>query len=384
MSNKYNKFITALFCTFLGGMLVVSTLLPDKEMSELENRYLQKPPKFSVETVTDGTFMEQAEDYVADHIAGRDFWVAAKAWCERLSGKRENNGVYFGKQDTLLNRVDTPAWEDTPAQAGVSAKQGLLTRLGFVDTLAGNVSVPVYLGIIPSSSAIWADRLPAGAPTADEFSLIDQMYFQSGASTIDMAGALAAHSGEDIYYRTDHHWTSLGAFYGANAIFEAMSLDPLDLDDYQKTTVTDQFFGTTFSTSGVRWVAPDSIDTYVSGEGLKVTSWFGSEPSEGSLYVDSFLEVKDKSSYFLGGRQPLCVIENPQVDGPKVLVIRDSYSDSLAPFLTERFSEVHLFDPRNNLSSVKDYVADNGIDSVLVLYSFSNFATDQNLFVLGR
>ena len=257
MSNKYNKFITALFCTFLGGMLVVSTLLPDKEMSELENRYLQKPPKFSVETVTDGTFMEQAEDYVADHIAGRDFWVAAKAWCERLSGKRENNGVYFGKQDTLLNRVDTPAWEDTPAQAGVSAKQGLLPRLGFVDTLAGNVSVPVYLGIIPSSSAIWADRLPAGAPTADEFSLIDQMYFQSGASTIDMAGALAAHSGEDIYYRTDHHWTSLGAFYGANAIFEAMSLDPLDLDDYQKTTVTDQFFGTTFSTSGVRWVAPD-------------------------------------------------------------------------------------------------------------------------------
>ena len=384
MSNKYNKFITALFCTFLGGMLVVSTLLPDKEMSELENRYLQKPPKFSVETVTDGTFMEQAEDYVADHIAGRDFWVAAKAWCERLSGKRENNGVYFGKQDTLLNRVDTPAWEDTPAQAGVSAKQGLLTRLGFVDTLAGNVSVPVYLGIIPSSSAIWADRLPAGAPTADEFSLIDQMYFQSGASTIDMAGALAAHSGEDIYYRTDHHWTSLGAFYGANAIFEAMSLDPLDLDDYQKTTVTDQFFGTTFSTSGVRWVAPDSIDTYVSGEGLKVTSWFDSEPSEGSLYVDSFLEVKDKYSYFLGGRQPLCVIENPQVDGPKVLVIRDSYSDSLAPFLTERFSEVHLFDPRNNLSSVKDYVADNGIDSVLVLYSFSNFATDQNLFVLGR
>lgn len=75
MSNKYNKFITALFCTFLGGMLVVSTLLPDKEMSELENRYLQKPPKFSVETVTDGTFMEQAEDYVADiSPAGTSGW----------------------------------------------------------------------------------------------------------------------------------------------------------------------------------------------------------------------------------------------------------------------------------------------------------------------
>ena len=101
--------------------------------------------------------------------------------------------------------------------------------------------------------------------------------------------------------------------------------------------------------------------------------------------MDSYLGVKDKYSYFLGGRQPLCVIESDKApDGPKVLVIRDSYSDSLAPFLTERFSEVHLFDPRNNLNSVKDYVADNGIDAVIVLYSFSNFATDPYLFVLGR
>ena len=384
MSNKYNKFITALFCTFLGGMLVVSTLLPDKEMSELENRYLQKPPKFSVETVTDGTFMEQAEDYVADHIAGRDFWVAAKAWCERLSGKRENNGVYFGKQDTLLNRVDTPAWEDTPAQAGVSAKQGLLTRLGFVDTLAGNVSVPVYLGIIPSSSAIWADRLPAGAPTADEFSLIDQMYFQSGASTIDMAGALAAHSGEDIYYRTDHHWTSLGAYYGANALLEEMGLPALKLEDYTRTTVSDSFYGTTFSTSGVRWVRPDRIDTYVPEDGLTVTGYPNGTAQPGSLYVPEKLAEKDKYSFFLGGNQPLCVIQTQQKDAPKVLIVRDSYSDSLAPFLTQRFSELHLFDLRYNLTSVKSYVAEHDIDAVVVLYSFSNFVTGTNLFVLGR
>ena len=250
----------------------------------------------------------------------------------------------------------------------------------------GNVSVPVYFGLIPSSSTVWADRLPAGAPTADELSWIEQMYFATGASTIDLAGALLAHKGEDIYYRTDHHWTSLGAFYGANAIFEALGLEPLDLSDYDKTTVADQFYGTIYSTSGVRWVRPDSIDTYIPADGVHVTSWFGAQPSEGSLYVDHYLSVKDKYSYFLGGQQqPLCVIESDKApDGPKVLIIRDSYSDSLAPFLTERFSEVHLFDPRNNLTSVKDYVAQNDIDSVIVLYSFQNFATDQNLFVLGR
>ena len=163
-----------------------------------------------------------------------------------------------------------------------------------------------------------------------------------------------------------------------------MGLEPLNLSDYEKTTVTTDFYGTTFSTSGVRWVAPDSIDTYIPGDGVKVTSWFTGQPEEGSLYVDRYLTEKDKYSYFLGGNQSLCVIETEHTDAPKVLVIRDSYSDSLAPFLTERFSEIHLFDPRYNLTSVKDYVAQNDIDQVVVLYSFQNFTTDQNLFVLAR
>lgn len=385
MSKKFNIFLTILFCAFIGGMGVISLLLPDKEFSELENRYLQKPPKLSLETLSSGKFMEDAEDYVSDHILGRDFWVAAKAWSERLSGKKENEGVYFGAKDTLINRVDSPAWEDTPAQQGVPAKQGLLTRLGFVDALVGNVDVSVYFGLIPSAAEIWRGRLPAGAPTADEKAIIDQLYFSTGAATIDLYDALNAHRDEDVYYRTDHHWTSLGAFYGANAICDSLGLEPLDLSNYQKTTVTDQFYGTSFSTSGVRWLPPDHIDTYVPDEGVTVTSYFNGSPVEGSLYVDSKLEVKDKYAYFLGGNQPLCVIESEKTpDGPKVLLIRDSYSDSLAPFLTERFSEIHLFDLRYNLTSIQSYVEEHDIDTVIVLYSFANFTTDDKLFLLGR
>lgn len=103
----------------------------------------------------------------------------------------------------------------------------------------------------------------------------------------------------------------------------------------------------------------------------------------GSLYVPEKLEEKDKYSFFLGGNQPLCVIQTQQKDAPKVLIVRDSYSDSLAPFLTQRFSELHLFDLRYNLTSVKSYVAEHDIDAVVVLYSFSNFVTGTNLFVLG-
>ncbi len=372
MSKKFSIFLSALFCAFISGVAVISLLLPDRNFSPLENRYLQKPPKLSAESLSNGEFMTDAEKYVSDHIVGRDFWVAMKAWSERLSGKKENNGVYFGSQGSLINRVDTP----NPDK--------LEKDMGYVDALTGSVSVPVYFGLIPSAAEIWKDRLPEGAPSADEKSVIDQLYFSTGADTIDLYGALRAHRDEDIYYRTDHHWTSLGAFYGANAILETLGLEPLRLEDYHKTTVTDQFYGTSFSTSGVRWLKPDSIDVYIPDDGIKVTSYPNGQPEEGSLYVDSKLEVKDKYAYFLGGNQPLCVIETEHADAPKILIIRDSYSDSLAPFLTERFSEIHLFDLRYNLTSIRSYVEEHNIDAVAVLYSFANFTTDDNLSLLGR
>ena len=372
MSKRYSIFLTALFCAFLGGMALLSLLLPKESFSELENRYLQKAPTLSFSSVVvNGKFMEEAEDYVSDHIAGRDFWVALKAWSERLSGKRENEGVYFGREDTLLNQVADP-----------DEKQ-LSQAMDYLNRLTEQSEVPVYFGVIPSSSAIWHERLPQGAPTADEESVIRDLIGESQAAVVDIYDALAAHAGEAVYYRTDHHWTSLGAYYGANALLETMGLAPLDLNHFQRTTVSDQFYGTTFSTSGVRWVPPDRIDTYVPDDGLDITSYFGATPTKGSLYVPSHLLEKDKYSYFLGGNQSLCIIRT-QSQGPKLLLIRDSYSDSLAPFLTQRFSEIHLFDPRYNLTSVKDYVEQNHIDNVAVLFSFANFTKEKNLFVLGK
>ena len=373
MNKKYCIFLTVLFSLFIGGILVGSLLAPDQEFSDLENRYLQTPPKLSLENLEDGKFMEDAEDYVNDHVIGRDFWVALKAWSERLSGKQENNGVYFGKEDTLLNRLDEPDYDT------------LMTSAGYVNDLVYNLNVPVYFGIIPSSTEIWSDRLPAGAPTADEKAIIEDLYDTVQTFTIDMYSALEEHKDEEIYYRTDHHWTSLGAYYGYTALMEAMGMEAAPLDESAKVTVSDSFYGTTFSTSGVRWVAPDHIDRYISGDGVKVTSYPEGTPVESSLYVDSYLDKKDKYSSFLGGNQPLCVIETEHTDAPKVLVIRDSYSDSLAPFLTQSFSEIHLFDTRMNKTSIKAYVEENEIDQVVVLYSISNFTPpSKDMFLLGR
>ena len=374
MSKRYSIFLTALFCTFLGGMALLSLLLPKKSFSELENRYLQKAPTLSFSSVVvNGKFMEEAEDYVSDHIAGRDFWVALKAWSERLSGKRENEGVYFGKENTLLNQVSAP--DET--QLGQA--------MDFLNLLAEQSPVPTYFGVIPTSAAIWQDRLPEGAPTADEESVIRELAGESRAQTVDIYGALAAHAEEDIYYRTDHHWTSLGAFYGANAILSAMGREPLDLADYTPITVSDSFYGTIFSTSGVRWVPPDSIEAYVTEDGVSVTSYPKGEPEPGKLYDASYLTKKNQYAYFLGGNQPLCVVRSgkPGAEG-KLLLVRDSYADSLTPFLTERFREIHLIDLRYYRASLQDYIRENGIDEIMVLYGYSNFTTDRNLFLLAK
>ncbi len=159
-------FITALFCAFLGGMLVASPLLPDKEMSELENRYLQQLPNLSVETVTERHLYGTGRGLCGRPyrrpglLGGRQSLVVSVC-----PASRRTTGSISVSRTPSSNRVEPPPGRIPPLRRAFPPSMGYLTRLGFVDTLAGNVSVPVYFGLIPSSAAIWADRLPDGAPT---------------------------------------------------------------------------------------------------------------------------------------------------------------------------------------------------------------------------
>ena len=199
MSKRYCIFLSALFCAFLGVFLVAGAVMPDRTFSQIENRELAQLPTPSVKTVLDGTFMSNFETYTVDQFPGRDAWVNLKARTERAMGKQENNNVYFCKEDTLITRFDAPD------------QQLLTTNLGYVDQFAQKAGVPVYFSLIPGAADIWSDRLPEGAPNASQKAVIDQ-----AASTLknvqiyDTYSVMSAHSGEDIYYRTDHHWTSLG------------------------------------------------------------------------------------------------------------------------------------------------------------------------------
>ena len=374
MTKGYSRFLTACFCVFLGGLLLWHVLLPDRERSEVENRTLAQAPAFSWKALRDGSFTEAAEEYFADQFPLRDQWTGVKARTEQLLGKREFKNVYLCGH-SLIAKVDPP-------QDGLEAK-----NLNYVARLAESAGVPVYLGLIPSAAEIRRDRLPRGAESWDQTSYIAQGAELEGTEPVDFLTPLREHAGEDIFYRTDHHWTTLGAYYGYTALMEALGrgaevLEQEAFEPWLESNVY-EFQGTLYSQSGVHWLPPDVIEFWVPDEGFEVTSWRNGTPQASALYDLSKLQTKDKYSAFLGGNQPLCVIRNPEGTG-KLLIIRDSYSDVLAPFLALHFEEVHLLDPRYYRYSAAQYARENEIDQIAVVYSVPNFITDRNLVLLTQ
>lgn len=368
MSKKMSQRVTALvFCVFLAGFGLLHILLPDRTFSPVENRNLAQLPKFSWTALTDGSYTAGLEKYLEDQFPLRDGWMGLKNRYEYLLGKREFHGVYLCG-DRLIHKL-----EDTSR-----AEQ----NIGYLQKLTEKTDIPVYLGLIPTAAEVWRDRLPAGSENFDQAAWLEKVRESvPGAVWVDVAGTLADHGDEGVFYRTDHHWTSLGAYYGYTALLEAMGETPMSLGTPE--TVSEDFYGTLYSTSGVHWLEPDTIERYVPGEGVTVENFEKGETH--GLYVDSFLGEKDKYASFLGGNTPLYIVRNPEaVSDQKLLIVRDSYSDSMAPFLSQYFSEIHLLDLRYYRTSVARYAEENRMDQIFVCYSVENFVKDVDAIFLGQ
>lgn len=374
MSKKALWIEAIVFLAFIFAFFILNTALPDREFSEQENRSLQQRPPFSFDELFSGQYTKDFEAYTTDQFTLRDEWITLKAASELALGKRQNNGMFLCDGGTIIEPYEAP--EDGKLEANMEA----------LNKLVANTDADVYFALIPGKSDIWAHMLPQNAPRDSEKAAIDYCYSLSDAVNVDIYGKLEEHSGEYIYYRTDHHWTTLGAYYGFSALAESMGLDCPDISEYGgRETVSEEFYGTSWSSSGFSWVEPDSMEIFVTEpEGLEITNYPQGSPVEGQLYDWSRLEVKDKYSFFYGGNTPLLEIETGVEGAPSLLILRDSYMDSLSPFLLEGYSRIHILDLRYYRASLSDYIDQNGFDDVLVCYSIDNFSTDSNIFLLGR
>ena len=365
---RISQVVTAvLFCAFLAGFGLLHILLPDRTFSPVENRTLSSMPDFSWSALVDGSYTSRLEKYLEDQFPLRDGWMGLKNRYEYLLGKREFHGVYLCG-DRLIHKIEDAS----------RAEQ----NIAYLQKLTELTDIPVYLGLIPTAAEVYRDQLPAGAENFDQAAYLKKVRESvPDAVWADMEKWMDGAAGVSLFYRTDHHWTSAGAWHGYAALMEAMGepFEPLGTPE----TVSENFYGTLYSSSGVHWLAPDTIERYVSGESVTVENFEKGETH--GLYVDSFLEEKDKYASFLGGNTPLYIIRNPAAASEeKLLVVRDSYSDAMAPFLSQYFAEIHLVDLRYYRTSVVEYARENGMDRIFVCYSVENFVKDLDAVFMGR
>ena len=358
-----NKIITGLFCLLLVSGIVSSILVPDHYYSESEKRTLKQFPEITLTDIRSGKFGDELEKYLADQFPGRDGWVTVKTVTERLSGKTEINNVYFGKDGYLID-----------ANTRYSAKQAS-ANIAAVKKLQDSISVPFRVMLVPTASEILSNKLPPFAPTMDQSAILEYAQKQ-GLNLVDVTDALKSHSGEYIFYKTDHHWTSLGAYYAYAAWMAEKGEAVPPLSDWTKETLCDNFRGTTYSKVNDPFADFDTIDAYYQNPHHRVDYNNGNYVTD-SIYERKYLEGSDQYATFLNSNQSTTVVSG---DGTgKLLILKDSYANCFAQFVVDDYEETHLIDLRFFRGDVQKYVEENGITEVLVLYNIPNFVSDKSI-----
>ena len=358
-----NKIITSFFCLLLAASALAGLLVPDRYYSEREKRTLMQKPQFTIVDFVSGKFSDEFEQYLTDQVPLRDGWVTMKTYMKLDIGKRESGGVYICKDKYLMDKFTSYSKKQLAANAAALAD--LQEKLA-----AEGVSMNTIL--VPIAAQVLTDKLPAYAPMAD-YAAILQVLTDAGVDTVDVFSALSAHSDENIYYRTDHHWTSLGAYYTYCAW---RGIEP-NADEWTQEILCDNFHGTTWNKVPLPTVPAEEITAWYRQESRHVSYNDGQYETD-SIYERKYLSGSDQYAVFLNSNQAQTVIEGSGKSG-KFLLIKDSYGNTFSQFPVEDYAEVHVLDLRFFKGDVAEYAKENDITDALVLYGVQNFVKDTNL-----
>ena len=376
---KRNRQITISFLAFLGLASFLSLVWPQRGFSPSENRYLKKRPEFSVSALVDGSFGTAYEKYLEDQFPARDSFIGIKTYAELAQGRRDVNGVYFGRDGYLLEKFDTEDVEGELLHKNIGRLESFLLKTG---ERLGEDRVRAML--VPSASQVLEGKLPLLAAPYDQSQVRKRLAETVGEDcVIDVEAALAEHQTEDIYYRTDHHWTALGAYYGYRAWAGSMGVTPWEPEDFEIQTVSREFLGTVYSKVNVPH-KPDSIELYLPRSDSQYEVYYDGAAEPAPMYTEKALEGKDKYAVYLDGNHGLTEIHNPdasQSGDPdrKLLVIKDSFAHSFAPFAANHYAETYMIDLRYFNADLEAFMEEKGVTDVLVLYQIPGFAKEKTV-----
>ena len=374
MKKKFLHYLFMLiFLLMIFSVPVLFLLQPKQAFSEREKRYLASPPAFSIGSFISGNFRDELSDYISDHFPFRNTFVGINAYYDLLS-LRQGTKEYFLAQNGRL--FAQPVKRDA---AVLDKNLEILNR--FSDALSAcDEPIEVTVMLVPSSGSVLLED--SRYPDAE---IADYVYRNVHAQTVDLYTAFRAadHPGA-LYYRTDHHWTSAGA-YEAARLYTAQRGRAMPAADSYQVESCEGFYGSAYSASGLWLTRPDTLELWHSGTEVRVSDESGRTSS--SVFFPDRLKEADKYTVFLDGNHSLVTIENLSGSGSErahnLLVIRDSFSNSLGCFLSDCYDRIVLVDLRYYKLPLTDLIAEQNINEVLIEYSVENFMTDANLAFLS-
>ena len=368
--SKIIKSITAIFLAAFVLLFAFAFLISEKqEFSEGENRYLEKFPEFTFSSLKEGKYTEKLQSYLSDHFPLRNLFMGLKAETEIALGKREIGGVYIAKDGYLIEDYAAP--KNTDKIVGQFEK--------FAKSLE---SAEVSLMLAPTAITIYEEKLPALAPVRSQMQTRDEIYGRLDFSTIDCYDALMeAKKDNELYYRTDHHWTGYGAYAAYTAYCEAKEIVPLPLDRFEITEVSTDFKGTVYSKLNDAKIKADTITIFENPENRLTVYYEDKKETTDSLYNFEYLDKKDKYSMFLNNIHPFIEITNETADSDKEpAVVKDSYANCLVPFLVNHYRKVYVFDTRYYKGGPSKFINENRqITDVLLLYNMNTLDNDTGI-----
>ena len=418
---KAHTFNITLFILLILGLGSMNLLIENSSAAmAYENRILQQRPTFTLEKLLSGELFRRYDQYMADHFVFREEFLSLAAQMESLKSMPgedqvqivSHQGANIGQQahpetSEALDASaaagftqENQAFEPSP-ETPVTAEETVVNDQAFGRILIYNDqameihshnedAVMAYAQMIN----LFSEQMPNQQiylmliPTAIQFldhgqyrelsddqsetiAALEQQLHQSIIS-IDAASALERHREEDLFFRTDHHWTARGAYYAYAAFMDQTGRTPLPLAAYDREEISG-FLGSLYGAtrSEALGSSPDTLEIFLppfSADYRIHLQNAASQVIHGQL-IDLSLATGDQPfSVFLGGDQPLVVITNTQASSDRnLLVVKDSYANPLIPYLVSHYREVHVIDPRMYTGRLANYADSHTFNEVLFL-----------------
>ena len=369
--------LVVLFFLFIFSFMVMDEMWPKRAESELERRQLAQFPAFSFSSLVRNEWTADYDEYTKDQVMLRDTWLKAQSLTESLLfQKQEIGGAVIGENDALFTKM----FDLTDNEEKLLNRNQILVQQ-FIEKFPGKAT----LMIAPSASVIYEDQLPANIPMLDENAYLDELFAAVGQENVlDLRDTFTQARDEYIFYNTDHHWTSYGAYLAYQQFCQANGLAPMQVTQDDFTTVPG-FYGTTYS-KALYWKSEPDTLSYLDLPNA-MTVWNVSPTMEltenftATMYDKAKLETGDKYAMFLYGNNGYSTIEGSGEGS--ILVVKDSFANSFVPFLTENYARIGVIDPRGFGLSVSEFAQKEGYDQVLLLFNFETFKENSSLTCLN-